>query len=163
LMPEMFGLVAMVVVFMSIGQALMDGGMTSSLIRTKDPDQLDYTTHFITNIIISLGIYGVVFIAAPYITLFYHQKIVTNIIRILSLTFVIRALVAVHMAKLTKEMNFKLQMKLQIPSTILAGIVGISMAYQGYGVWSLVWLSLIQAISFTVQTLLFMNWRPSLI
>lgn len=163
LMPEMFGLIAMVVVFMSIGQALMDGGMTSSLIRTKNPDQLDYSTVFIINIIMSLGVYGVVFIAAPYIALFYDQEILTNIIRILSLTFVIRALVTVHMAKLTKEMNFKLQMKLQIPSTILAGIVGISMAYQGYGVWSLVWLSLIQAIIFTVQTLIFMNWRPSLI
>lgn len=163
LMPEMFGLIAMVVVFISIGQVLMDGGMTSSLIRTKNPDQLDYSTVFITNIIMSLSVYSVVFITAPYIALFYEQEILTNIIRILSLTFVIRALVAVHMAKLTKEMNFKLQMKLQIPSTILAGIVGISMAYQGYGVWSLVWLSLIQAISFTVQTLMFMNWRPSLI
>lgn len=163
LMPEMFGLIAMVVVFMSIGQALMDGGMTSSLIRTKNPDQLDYSTVFITNIIMSLGVYGVIFIAAPYIALFYNQEILTNIIRILSLTFVIRALVAVHMAKLTKEMNFKLQMKLQIPSTVMAGIVGISMAYQGYGVWSLVWLNLIQAISFTVQTLVFMKWRPSLI
>lgn len=163
LMPEMFGLVAMVVVFMSIGQALMDGGMTSSIIRTKNPDQLDYSTVFITNIIMSLGIYGVIFIAAPYIALFYKQEILTNIIRVLSLTFVIRALVAVHMAKLTKEMNFQLQMKLQIPSTILAGIVGITMAYQGYGVWSLVWLNMIQAISFTVQTLVFMKWRPSLI
>lgn len=163
LMPEMFGLIAMVVVFMSMGQALMDGGMTSSIIRTKNPDQLDYSTVFITNIIMSLGVYGVVFIVAPYIALFYNQEILTNIIRILSLAFVIRALVAVHMAKLTKEMNFQLQMKLQIPSTILAGIVGITMAYQGYGVWSLVWLNLIQAISFTVQTLVFMKWRPSLI
>src|SRR5690606_23314545 len=128
-----------------------------------NPDQLDYSTVFITNIIMSLGVYGVIFIAAPYIALFYNQEILTNIIRVLSLTFVIRALVAVHMAKLTKEMNFKLQMKLQIPSTVMAGIVGISMAYQGYGVWSLVWLNLIQAISFTVQTLVFMKWRPSLI
>ncbi|EJO36133.1 polysaccharide biosynthesis protein [Acinetobacter radioresistens WC-A-157] len=163
LMPEMFGLIAMVVVFISMGQALMDGGMTSSIIRTKNPDQLDYSTVFITNIIMSLGIYWVVFIMAPYIALFYNQEILTNIIRILSLTFVIRALVAVHMAKLTKEMNFQLQMKLQIPSSILAGLVGITMAYQGYGVWSLVWLNLVQAISFTVQTLVFMKWRPSLI
>lgn len=163
LMPEMFGLVAMVVIFMSIGQALMDGGMTSSIIRTKNPDQLDYSTVFITNIIMSLVVYGIIFIAAPYIALFYNQEILTNIIRILSLTFVIRALVAVHMAKLTKEMDFKLQMKLQIPSTIFAGIIGITMAYKDYGVWSLVWLNLVQAISFTVQTLLFMSWRPSLI
>lgn len=163
LMPEMFGLIAMVVILISIGQSLMDGGMTSSLIRTKNPDQLDYSTVFITNIIMSLFIYGVVFIIAPYIALFYKQEILIDIIRIFALTFVIRALVAVHLAKLTKEMNFKLQMKLQIPSTILASIVGITMAYKGYGVWSLVWLNLVQAISFTIQTLVFMKWRPSLI
>lgn len=161
LMPEMFGLIAMVIIFISIGQVLMDGGMTSSLIRTKNPDQLDYSTVFLTNIIVSLFVYGIIYIMAPYIALFFKQEILTSILRVFSLTFVIRALVAVHMAKLTKEMNFRLQMHLQIPSTIFAGITGITMAYQGYGVWSLVWLNLIQAISFTIQTLLFMKWKPS--
>ena len=161
LMPEMFGLIAMVVIFISIGQVLMDGGMTSSLIRTKNPDQLDYSTVFITNIIMSLFIYGTIYIVAPYIALFYKQEILIDILRIFSLTFVIRAFAAVHIAKLTKEMNFRLQMYLQIPSTIIAGIVGIIMAYQNYGVWSLVWLNLTQAIIFTIQTLFSMRWKPS--
>src|SRR5690606_23725198 len=103
LMPEMFGLIAMVVVFISIGQTLMDGGMTSSLIRTKNPDQLDYSTVFLTNIIVSCIIYGVIYFCAPYIAEFYNQDILTDIVRIFALTFVIRALVAVHVAKLTKE------------------------------------------------------------
>lgn len=163
LMPEMFGLIAMVVIFISIGQTLMDSGMTSSLIRTKNPDQLDYSTVFITNIIMSCAIYGLVYFFAPYIAKFYNQDILTDIVRIFALTFVIRALVAVHIAKLTKEMNFKLQMKLQVPSTIIAGIVGVSLAYQGYGVWSLVWLNLVQAIIFTIQNWLFINWKPSLV
>lgn len=163
LMPEMFGLIAMIIVFISIGQTLMDSGMTSSLIRTKNPDQLDYSTVFITNIIMSCAIYGLVYFFAPYIAKFYNQDILTDIVRIFALTFVIRALVAVHVAKLTKEMNFKLQMKLQVPSTIIAGIVGVSLAYQGYGVWSLVWLNLVQAIIFTIQNWLFINWKPSLV
>lgn len=163
LMPEMFGLIAMVVIFISIGQTLMDGGMTSSLIRTKNPDQLDYSTVFVTNIIVSCIIYGVVYLFAPYIAEFYNQDILTDIVRLFALTFVIRALVAVHVAKLTKEMNFKLQMKLQIPATIISGVVGVTMAYKGYGVWSLVWLNLVQAIIFTVQYWLFVDWRPSLI
>lgn len=163
LMPEMFGLIAMIIVFISIGQTLMDSGMTSSLIRTKNPDQLDYSTVFITNIIMSCAIYGLVYFFAPYIAKFYNQDILTDIVRIFALTFVIRALVAVHVAKLTKEMNFKLQMKLQVPSTIIAGIVGVSFAYQGYGVWSLVWLNLVQAIIFTIQNWLFINWKPSLV
>lgn len=163
LMPEMFGLIAMVVIFISIGQTLMDGGMTSSLIRTKNPDQLDYSTVFVTNIIVSCIIYGGVYLFAPYIAEFYNQDILTDIVRLFALTFVIRALVAVHVAKLTKEMNFKLQMKLQLPATIISGLVGVTMAYKGYGVWSLVWLNLVQAIIFTVQYWLFVDWRPSLI
>ena len=163
LMPEMFGLIAMVIVFISIGQTLMDSGMTSSLIRTKEPDQLDYSTVFVTNLFMSLTVYGIVFFSAPSIALFYNQNEITDIVRLFSLSFVIRALVAVHLAKLTKEMNFKLQMKLQIPSTIISGVVGIYMAYDNYGVWSLVWLNLIQAIIFAVLSWVFINWRPSLV
>ena len=163
LMPEMFGLVAMVIIFISIGQTLMDGGMTGSLIRTKNPDQLDYYTVFVTNIIMSFLIYGIVYFFAPYISEFYNQAILTDIVRLFALTFVIRALVAVHVAKLTKEMNFKLQMKLQIPATVISGVVGVAMAYKGYGVWSLVWLNLVQAIIFAIQYWLFVDWRPSFI
>lgn len=163
LMPEMFGLIAMVIVFISIGTALMDSGMTSSLIRTKDPDQTDYSTVFVTNLIVSFAVYGVVFLSAPYIAAFYNQDVLTDIIRLLALSFVIRAFVAVHVAKLTKEMNFKLQMQLQIPATIMSGIVGVTMAYMGYGVWSLVCLNLAQAIVFTVQNWVFIPWKPSLV
>lgn len=161
LLPEMFGLIAMLSVFIAIGQMLMDGGMTSSLIRTKNPDQLDYSTVFVTNFIISISVYLIVFIGAPFISNFYDQDILTNILRVYSLTFVIRSFVAVHVAKLTNEMNFKLQMKLQIPSTILGAITGVTMAYLGYGVWSLVMLNLIQTIAFTIQNWMFIKWRPS--
>ena len=163
LMPEDFGLIAMIIVFISIGQRLMDGGMTTSLIRTKNPDQLDYSTVFVTNFLISIGIYFLVFAAAPLIADFYDQKILENILKVFALTFVIRSFVAVHVAKLTKEMDFKTQMKLQVPSTIVGAIVGVVMAYTGYGIWSLVWLNLTQTIVFTIQNWIFIKWRPSLV
>src|SRR5690606_30858750 len=162
-MPQDFGLVAMIMVFISIGQTLMDGGMTSSLIRMKRPDQLDYSTVFVANFIVSLGIYLFVFAIAPLIADFYNQETLKNILRVFALTFVIRSFVAVHVAKLTKEMNFKTQMRLQIPSTIIGAIVGVVLAYKGYGVWSLVWLNLIQTIVFTIQNWIFIKWRPSFI
>ncbi|PYE30413.1 O-antigen/teichoic acid export membrane protein [Idiomarina fontislapidosi] len=163
LMPEMFGLIAMVIVFISIGTALMDGGMTSSLIRTKNPEQVDYSTVFVTNLIVSILIYVVVYLSAPYIAIFYEQEVLTDVIRLLAVSFVIKAFVAVHVAKLTKEMNFKLQMQLQLPSTFISGTVGVTMASIGFGVWSLVWLNLVQAIVFTVQSWVFIPWKPSLI
>lgn len=163
LMPEDFGLIAMLMVFISIGQTLMDGGMTNSIIRTKNPDQLDYSTVFVANFLVSIGVYLLIFVTAPFIADFYEQEILKNILRVFALTFVIRSFVAVHVAKLTKEMNFKTQMKLQIPSTIVGAIVGIVMAYMGYGVWSLVWLNLTQTIVFTIQNWLFIKWRPTLV
>src|SRR5690606_41515135 len=103
LMPEEFGLIAMLAVFIALGQTLMDGGMTTSLIRTKKVDKLDYSTVFVSNIGVSLFIYLILFFCSPYIGAFYDQPILTNIIKLYALTFVIRSFVAVHVAKLTKE------------------------------------------------------------
>lgn len=163
LMPEMFGLIAMIIVFISIGQSLMDSGMTSSLIRTNNPSQLDYSTVFMTNMFMSVLIYISTYLLAPYIATFYNQNILIDIIRLFALTFIINALVAVHIAKLTKEMNFQLQMKLQIPSVIISGIVGVTLAYIGYGVWSLVWMNLTRSFLFALQAWFFINWKPSLL
>lgn len=163
LAPEMFGLIAMLTLFISIGQSLMDGGMTNSLIRTKRPDQLDYSTVFVTNTLVSVGIYIITFLIAPLVANFYNQPVLKDILRVFSLSFVIRSLVAVHVAKLTKEMNFKTQMRLQVPSTVIGAMVGVVMAYLGYGVWSLVWLNLAQVIIFTIQIWSFIDWRPSLV
>lgn len=161
LMPEMFGLIAMVIILISIGQLLIDGGMTSSLIRTNQPTQVDYSTVFIINFLTSIFIYIGVYKIAPYMALFYNQEVLVDIIRILALTFVIRALAAVHVAKLTKEMNFKLQMQVQVPSTLISGGVGVYLASKGYEVWSLVWMNIIQAIAFTLLTWWRANWKPT--
>lgn len=163
LLPEDFGLIAMLTVFISIGQMLMDGGMTSSIIRMKSPTQLDYSTVFVTNLLMSILIYLIVFLVSPSISVFYDQEILKDILRVYALTFVIRSFVAVHLAKLTKEMNFKTQTKLQIPSTIVGALVGIIMAYSGYGVWSLVFLNISQTIIFTLQSWIFIPWKPTLV
>lgn len=163
LMPEDFGLIAMLSVFIGVGQMLMDGGMTTSLIRTKNPDQLDYSTVFISNILVSSIIYILLFIGSPFIGSFFDQPILQSIIKLYAITFVIRSFVAVHLAKLSKEMNFKMQMKLQIPSTIIGAGVGITLALLDYGVWSLVWLNLAQTIAFSVQSWIFIKWRPTFV
>lgn len=163
LMPADFGLIAMITVFINLGQMLLDSGMTTSLIRTKNPDDLDYSTVFLTNVIISICVYIIIFFSAPFIADFYSQPNLQNILRVYSLSFIVRAFVAVHLAKLTKEMNFKTQMRLQIPSTFIGATIGVGMAYSGWGVWSLVGLNICQATTFAIQCWLFLKWRPSLV
>src|SRR5690606_15654667 len=162
LLPEAFGLIAMIQIFMAIGQTLMDGGMTSSLIRTKNPDQADYSTVFFINLFSSIVIYLILFFTAPYIALFFDQPLLTMVVRIYTISFIIQALVGVQTTRLTKEMNFKLQMYMRIPSTICGGIVGIVLAYKGFGVWALVWMQLVTTFLWMLQHWFKTDWRPSL-
>lgn len=163
LVPADFGLIAMVQIFLTIGAALMDGGMTSSLIRTKNADNRDYSTVFYMNLGVSILIYALVFLGAPLMASFFDQPVLTPLIRVYTISFVIQALVGVQTTKLTKEMNFKLQMLMQIPSTIIGGIVGVVLAFKGSGVWSLVWMQLVISFLFMVQHWIWSDWKPTLL
>jgi O-antigen/teichoic acid export membrane protein len=163
LLPEAFGLIAMLQIFITISITLMQGGLTLSLIRTENPDQGDYSTVFFMNVLVSIGLYWILFTTAPLIANFYDQEVLTAIIRIYSLTIVIQSFAAVQEARLTKLMNFKLQTLMQIPSVIVGGGIGILMAFKGFGVWSLVWMSLATSIFLVLQYWLFSGWRPAFI
>lgn len=162
LSPSEFGLIGMLSIFIAVGSTLMDSGMTSSIIRDSNSDQRDYSTVFIINIISSLFIYAIVCLIAPYIADFYGYPILTDIIRVYSFCFVLSAFMGVQAAKLTKEMNFKVQMVIQLPSIILSGILGIFLAYNGYGVWSLVYMNVFQTFLLSVQHWYYSGWRPDL-
>ncbi len=163
LLPKEFGLIGMISVFVGIGNSLINSGLTNSLIRTSKPDQSDYSTVFFFNLVGSVVVYWILFFTAPLIAVFFSQPILVNIIRIYCLSFIISAFSQVQMTRLTKEMNFKLQMTIAIPSLIGAGLLGIFLAFRGYGVWSLVWMSLFQSFLSTVQLWVRTGWSPSLV
>jgi O-antigen/teichoic acid export membrane protein len=160
LLPEEFGLIGMIALFIGIGNVLVDSGLASSLIRTSNPDQKDYSTVFFINLTGSLLIYVLVFLAAPAISGFFNQAILTSIIRVYALTFVITAFQSVQIARLSKEMNFKKQLTIQVPSLIAGGLLGIVLAYLGYGVWSLVWMNVCQNFLSSVMLWFGTGWRP---
>ena len=163
LLPKEFGLLGMISVFVGIGASLMNSGLTQSLIRTQCPDQEDYSTVFFFNLIGSIIVYWLLFLTAPFISEFFSQPILIKIIRIYCLTFIISAFSQVQLTKLTKEMNFKLQLTIAIPSLLLSGVLGISLAYKGFGVWSLVWMSVFQSFLNTLQLWVKTDWVPSFI
>ncbi|WP_207533044.1 lipopolysaccharide biosynthesis protein [Desertivirga arenae] len=161
LLPEQFGLIAMLSIFISIGNSLMDSGLTSSLIRTNDANQRDYSTIFFFNLIGSVLIYSIIYIAAPLISGFYKQSLLTNIIRVYSISFIINAFFSIQSTRLTKEMNFKAQTAIKVPSSIVGGISGIVMAKMGLGVWSLVAMYLLNSFCSTLLHWIYSDWRPS--
>jgi len=163
LLPSDFGLIAMINIFIAVGQTLSDSGMTSSLIRNKENSEKDYGTVFITNFFVSLLLYLIIFFTAPFIAQFYDQKILTSILRVYALVYVISSFSVVQIARFTKELKFKDQFKYQLPSVICGACAGIIMAFLDYGVWSLVGLNIVQALTFSLFLLIFYSWKPKLV
>ncbi|WP_035673117.1 lipopolysaccharide biosynthesis protein [Flavobacterium sp. 83] len=160
LLPEDFGTMGLIYIFITIGHVLIDGGLTLSLIRTLDADEEDFSTVFFTNIGVSVFVYFLTFVAAPFIADFYKLEMLINIIRVFALTFIISAFSSVQSAILSKNMQFKTQMLIAIPSIIASGIVGITLAFFDFGVWSLVWASITQNGIGTLQLWFYNDWRP---
>lgn len=158
--PSDYGILGMLAVFMSMGQTLINGGMTSSLIRSQDLDEEDYSTVFWMNLLLSVIIYIGMVLAAPWIARFFGQPILVSVIWVYCSTFVMGALAMVQRARLVKKMDFKSQLLISIPSLVLAGGIGLILAYLGYGVWSLIWMSIVQlslnALFFWIKS----GWRP---
>lgn len=161
-MPEEFGLIGMIAVFVAVGNTLLHGGLTKSLIRGEDLDAQDYSTVFYFNLAAGIIVYLGVFLLAPLVADFYSQPILTGILRVYCVTFIISAFAAVQLARLTKIMDFKTQTIIAIPAAIIGGIVGVVMAMTGYGVWSLVWSSIVTSIISTVQLWIYSGWTPGL-
>lgn len=163
LTPVEFGLIAMLSVFISLGNNLLDSGLSSSLIRTVNANQNDYSTVFFFNLIGSVVLYLLLFLSAPIISSFYHQDILTKVIRVYGITLIINAFFGVQSACLIKDMNFRTQTNIQIPASIGGGILGIILAKMGYGVWSLVWMNLFTSFLLTLMHWVYSSWRPSLV
>ena len=158
--PKEFGLIAMITIFIGIGGALLNSGLGSSLIRSKKLDEEDYATVFYFNLVISVFIYFTTYISAPYIAQFYKQPILIDLVRWLSLTFIINAFAIIQTTRLTRIMDFKTQTIVAIPSLIIGAIVGVTMAYLNYGVWSLIGFNLVKTLANTIQLWIHSKWKP---
>lgn len=138
LSPADFGLIGMLAIFLSISQCLIDSGFASALIQTKERNEKDYGTVFIFNLVVSVILYGLLFVSAPFISAFYNQEILTVILRVLGLNLIITAFSIVQRTIFTIRVDFKSLSLVSIPSAIISGAVGVIMAYTGFGVWALV-------------------------
>lgn len=163
LSPSDFGLIGMCAVLIALGTTFVDSGFGIALIRKKDCTETDYNTVFYFNLIVSVLFYIILFSTAPYVSNFFNQPQLIAIIRVLGLVIIIGAFNIIQRTILTKEINFKLQTKITILSIVLSGAIGITCAFLGLGVWSLI----IQSISLSFFGVCFMwafnHWRPRLV
>ncbi|RHR28733.1 lipopolysaccharide biosynthesis protein [Clostridium sp. AF19-22AC] len=136
--PEEYGLIALTTVFISFGFVFVDCGLGTALVQKNEVTNSDMNTIMICNIVIGVILYGLVFIAAPFIGMFYNENRVVPILRVLSLAFVLGAISAIFIAKLSREFKFKQIAVANILANTVAGILGILAAFYGFGAWALV-------------------------
>lgn len=163
LIPDHFGLIGMILVFTAVSNSLIDSGFTQALIREQKVTQKDYSTVFYFNIIISLVIYLCLFAAAPQISLFFEESELTEIVRVLTLGIIINSFGIIPRAILTKRVDFKTQAKVNTLASLLSGVVAVTFAFLGFGVWSLVVRTLVLNFVQSLFLSLMTKWRPSLV
>ena len=163
LLPSEFGLIGMITVVVAISNTFIDAGFTNALIREKEPSQKDYSTVFYFNLIAAIIIYCAIFIFAKNISVFFGQVQLADILKVLSVTIIINAFGSIQRTILTRKLNFKKLMIINLTSSIISGIVAVILALRGYGVWSLVIRMLIMQAMQSILLCTFNRWIPSLV
>jgi teichuronic acid exporter len=161
LLPEQFGLIGMLTVFMAVAQSLLDSGFGAALIQKRDVARVDACSIFYFNIIVGIAAAGLLCLAAPWIAAFYHQPILTPLTRAMSAVIVVNSFALVQNTILTKELNFRAMTKVSLIGSTLSGIGGIAAAVAGCGVWSLVIQQVSSAFLHTLLLWLVSPWRPA--
>lgn len=160
LSPEEYGLIGMVAIFLAISQSLIDSGFSQALIRKLDRTNVDNSTVFYFNIVVSAILYLILFLAAPFVAEFYNQPELKSVMRVICLGVIFNSLAVVQRALFTAKIDFKSQAKASLSAAIFSGVVGIVMAYGGYGVWALVAQQLLNLFINTLLLWIFSSWRP---
>ena len=158
--PSLYGTIALVTVFITIMQVFVDSGMGNALIQKKDADDLDFSSVFWFNLAMCASLYLLMFLAAPFIAMFYNRPELTSVIRVLSLLLIISGMKNVQQAYVSRNMLFKKFFFSTLGGTIGAAVIGIVMAYMGFGVWALVFQMLFNTSIDTIILWITVKWRP---
>ncbi|MBL7774417.1 MAG: lipopolysaccharide biosynthesis protein [Saprospiraceae bacterium] len=161
LLPEDFGLVAMVMVFFELSSVFVESGFSTALIREKTISELDKSTTFIFSLIAALVVYAILFAGAPAVSVFFKQPLLTDILRIMGLSLIIGAFSTVQNSVLIQEINFKALTQIRFVAIVVSGGAAVWLAYQGWGVWALVVRFVLNDLMNTLLLGFIARWVPS--
>ena len=163
LMPEDYGAIGMLTIFMLVAQSFLDGGFAAALIQKKRPTQEDYSTIFWWNLGMSVVLYFILYVSAPFIADYYRMPILCDVLRVQALVLIISAFSIIQSNQLRKQFKFKKIAIISVSTSIISLTVTIWMAYRGYGVWALVAQGLISSFIPTVVYWLTNKWIPKVV
>ena len=160
LLPKEFGLIAIIVVFIELANVIIDGGFSTALIQKKEADNRDFSTILHFSMGLAAILYVIFFFVAPFIAQFYNSSLLTPIIRVLSLNLFFNSFNAVQRAYISKYMLFDKLFYCSFWATLSSGVIGIVLAYNGFGVWALVYQQIVNQIVLTIIMWFMVKWRP---
>ena len=163
LVPEDYGVIAMLNIFLAVSQTFIDSGFGAALVRKIDRTEVDFSTVFYFNIIAATSLYLILFFSASAIAGFYNTPLLESIIKITALNLIINSLSGIHNAKLSIAIDFKSRAKISIVTTVITGIFTLWMAYAGFGVWALVVQTLSSSVIRTVLLWAIVKWYPKFV
>ena len=162
LMPSDYGLIAMTSIFFAVSYSLMDSGFTTALIRKKERKEIDYSTVFVTNLVISLILCVILCLCATWIADFYHEPLLQKIVYVNAVLLFLWSFVSVQTARLSIQLNFKAKSIINVVATVITGIVSIVLAYMGWGVWSLIFPNFISIAIRFILYWRYQRWLPKI-
>jgi O-antigen/teichoic acid export membrane protein len=162
LLPEDFGLLGMALVFMGLMTIFNDMGIGSAIVQKQDLDQKTVSSIFWFNLLIGFLAMLITILMAPLVSHFYSQDSLNSILSVMSISFLFTSLSMVHNSLLLKKLEFKKLTLLELTSTMSAGFLGVSLAYFGYGIWSLVWQNISMTLIYTASIWITEHWKPEL-
>lgn len=160
LMPEAFGTISLMMVFINILSVFIDSGMGSALIQKKTADDLDFSTVFYFNLFMCSFMYLILFLCAPLIAEFYNNSELTLLVRVIGLSLLFSGVKSIQQAYVFKNMLFKNFFFSTLIGTIISAVVGITVAYKGYGVWALISQNLTNNVIDMIIIWCLVKWRP---
>lgn len=162
LTPADYGLIGLLTIFTALGMTITDSGFGQALIQKKDVTEIDYSTVFYTNLVLGLIIYFILYLCSPLIANFFHTPELEKISKWVFLVFPINSIGIIQYTIITKNVNFKALTKISVISSIISGIFGISLAYNGMGVWALVYQNILYYFLKSILLWYYNHWKPSL-
>ncbi|MEG1607322.1 MAG: lipopolysaccharide biosynthesis protein [Mucinivorans sp.] len=160
LLPSDYGMIAMIGIFMTIAQTFVDSGFGNALIQKNNRTEIDYSTVFYFNIVVALVVYALLYFCSPLIASFFEEPKLDMVTKAIGLTLIINSFGIVQQTKLTIALDFKRQAIASLIAVILSGAIGVWMAYNDYGVWTLVWQALLNNVIRVIILWSLMIWRP---
>lgn len=162
LSPAEYGVVGIIMIFITIANVVVQNGFSTALVQKKNADSIDFSSVCYFDLVVALVMYVLLYVAAPWIAHFYQIEELTAIVRILSLVLFPGAVISVQTAYVSRNLEFKGLFLSTLAASLVSGVISITLAYRGYGVWAMVWQQITYYVALMLVLFVTVSWKPGL-